>query len=167
MIFPRDTPSPSNQLKQLTLNRQCSNIGYTINSDRYHLLLQLDYFSYFFSPEYLSTLRRGDRLPANLDYLRVPAGTRQELVCRISNPRAPIVWEKDGQVLQQIGRGSISAPVFNSITKADSGVYRCVSDDQTYTVLVDVVPQPVQGKCANVIVTLEVNDRCLSILHFI
>ncbi|XP_052682281.1 uncharacterized protein LOC128162900 isoform X14 [Crassostrea angulata] len=94
--------------------------------------------------QYLSTLRPGDRLPANLDYLRVPAGTRQELVCRISNPRAPIVWEKDGQVLQQIGRGSISAPVFNSITKADSGVYRCVSDDQTYTVLVDVVPQPVQ-----------------------
>lgn len=122
---------------------------------------------FFFSPEYLSTLRPGDRLPANLDYLRVPAGTRQELVCRISNPRAPIVWEKDGQVLQQIGRGSISAPVFNPITKADSGVYRCVSDDQTYTVLVDVVPQPVQGTCTNVIVTLEVNDRCLSILHFI
>lgn len=85
-------------------------------------------------------MRPGDRLPANLDYLRVPAGTRQELVCRISNPREPIAWEKDGHRLQQT-----AAPVFNSITKADSGVYSCVSGNQKYTVLVDVVPQPVQG----------------------
>lgn len=84
-------------------------------------------------------MRPGDALPGNLDYVRVPAGTKFEVICKIPDPRTPVAWTKDGQPLNS------PVPRFPSIAKSDSGVYTCRSGDQEYTVLVDVVPRNVQG----------------------
>nr|XP_022304452.1 uncharacterized protein LOC111111646 isoform X11 [Crassostrea virginica] len=83
-------------------------------------------------------MRPGDALPGNLDYVRVPAGTKFEVICKIPDPRTPVAWTKDGQPLNS------PVPRFPSIAKSDSGVYTCRSGDQEYTVLVDVVPRNVQ-----------------------
>ena len=84
-------------------------------------------------------MRPGDALPGNLDNVRVLAGTKFEVICKIPDPRTPVAWTKDGQPLNS------PVPRFPSIAKSDSGVYTCRSGDQEYTVLVDVVPRNVQG----------------------
>ncbi|XP_061179522.1 uncharacterized protein LOC133188156 [Saccostrea echinata] len=103
--------------------------------------------------EYISSLGPPDRqgslpgseLPGNLDYVRIPAGVAYNLLCNITNSPGPKAWSKDGVILRPSAPGDTNRFLsFDSITKADSGVYTCQSGNQEYTVLVDVVPRNVQ-----------------------
>lgn len=105
-------------------------------------------------PEYLASLGPpgrqlppGTKLPGNLDYVRIPEGSIYELPCNITNSPDPKSWTKDGQLIRPPAAGDVNRVLsFNPITKSDSGIYKCDSGRQEYIVLVDVVPQEVQGR---------------------